>query len=247
MTSAATSGSSTSPAAVAAARPPSIVILLADDLGYGDLSVTGHPTSRTPAIDQLARTGLRLTSFYTASPVCSPSRAGIATGRFPARSGVYCADNTYPPGQYALPLSVCLPPPVCPSLPLSASLSLLHNYMLAGPGTRVAARLTTGLRPITASAATACSCLVCLAGCQKPSSQLPSSCNREDVSGRSRTTVVSGAWLWLIRFCVARCFSEPIRLSLTDTTMMIGKWHVRLRNVSSRSGPPLSCLLYTVG
>lgn len=142
-------------------------------------------------------------------------------------------------------------PSLCVSLHLSASLrlslSLLHNYMLAGPGTRVAARLTTGLRPITASAATACSCLVCLAGCQKPSSQLPSSCNREDVSGRSRTTVVSGAWLWLIRFCVARCFSEPIRLSLTDTTMMIGKWHVRLRNVSSRSGPPLSCLLYTVG
>ena len=124
LTSAATSGSSTSPAAAAAARPPSIVILLADDLGYGDLGVTGHPTSRTPAIDQLARTGLRLTSFYTASPVCSPSRAGIATGRFPARSGVYCADNTYPPGQYALPLSVCLPPPVCLSLPLSASLSL---------------------------------------------------------------------------------------------------------------------------
>jgi len=79
----------------AAAGPPNILIILADDLGYGDLGVTGHPTSQTPAIDQLARTGLRLTSFYTASPVCSPSRAGIATGRFPARSGVYCADNTY--------------------------------------------------------------------------------------------------------------------------------------------------------
>ena len=78
-----------------AAGPPNILIILADDLGYGDLGVTGHPTSRTPAIDQLAATGLRLTSFYTASPVCSPSRAGIATGRFPARSGVYCADNTY--------------------------------------------------------------------------------------------------------------------------------------------------------
>jgi hypothetical protein len=79
----------------AAAGPPNILIILADDLGYGDLGVTGHPTSRTPAIDKLAQTGLRLTSFYTASPVCSPSRAGIATGRFPARSGVYCADNTY--------------------------------------------------------------------------------------------------------------------------------------------------------
>ena len=79
----------------ASTRPPSILLILADDLGYGDLGVAGHPTSRTPSIDRLAQTGLRLTSFYTASPVCSPSRAAIATGRFPARSGVYCADGTY--------------------------------------------------------------------------------------------------------------------------------------------------------
>lgn len=79
----------------ASTRLPNFLIVLADDLGYGDLGVSGHPTSQTPAIDRLAHTGLRLTSFYTASPVCSPSRAGIATGRFPARSGVYCADNTY--------------------------------------------------------------------------------------------------------------------------------------------------------
>ena len=77
-----------------AAAAPNFLLILADDLGYGDLGITGHPTSHTPAIDELARTGLRLTSFYTASPVCSPSRAGIATGRFPARSGVYCANDT---------------------------------------------------------------------------------------------------------------------------------------------------------
>jgi arylsulfatase A len=81
-------------AAAGKKNPPNFLLFLADDLGYGDLGVTGHPTSHTPAIDQLAAEGLRLTSFYTASPVCSPSRAGIATGRFPARSGVFCANET---------------------------------------------------------------------------------------------------------------------------------------------------------
>ena len=47
---------------------------------YGDLGCYGHPTSVTPAIDRLAAAGLRLTAFYTASPVCSPSRSAIATG-----------------------------------------------------------------------------------------------------------------------------------------------------------------------
>lgn len=44
------------------------------DLGYGDLSAYGHPTSQTPALDALAASGMRFTQFYTASPVCSPSR-----------------------------------------------------------------------------------------------------------------------------------------------------------------------------
>ena len=68
---------------------PNIVILFADDLGYGDLGCYGHPTSTTPNIDQLAEEGLRFTSFYSASPVCSPSRAALLTGRFQTRSGIY--------------------------------------------------------------------------------------------------------------------------------------------------------------
>lgn len=71
------------------ARPPNIVILFADDLGYGDLGCQGHPTIRTPHLDQLAAEGKRFTDFYAAAPVCSPSRAALLTGRYPVRSGMY--------------------------------------------------------------------------------------------------------------------------------------------------------------
>jgi arylsulfatase A len=70
------------------ARPPNVVVIVADDLGWGDLSVYGHPTIRTPRLDAMAREGIRLTSFYVASPSCSPSRAALLTGRYPIRTGV---------------------------------------------------------------------------------------------------------------------------------------------------------------
>jgi len=70
-------------------QPPNIVILFADDLGYGDLGSFGHPYIRTPELDELARLGQRWTDFYVASPVCSPSRAALLTGRLPVRSGLY--------------------------------------------------------------------------------------------------------------------------------------------------------------
>ena len=68
---------------------PNIVLLFADDLGYGDLSFYGHPTSSTPNLDQLASEGLVFTQFYTASPVCSPSRAALLTGRLQTRTGIW--------------------------------------------------------------------------------------------------------------------------------------------------------------
>lgn len=75
---------------------PNFIILLADDLGYGDLSGFGHPTIRTPNLDRLANQGLKLTSCYAGAPVCSPSRAALMTGRVPQREGIaeWIPDNS---------------------------------------------------------------------------------------------------------------------------------------------------------
>ncbi len=77
---------------LAAAEPaprPNVVVILCDDLGHGDLGCFGHPAIRTPNLDRLAAEGMRLTACYSAAPVCSPSRAGLLTGRTPNRVGVY--------------------------------------------------------------------------------------------------------------------------------------------------------------
>jgi arylsulfatase A len=73
---------------VSAADPPNFVIIFADDLGYGDLGCFGHPTIRTPNLDQMAREGMKLTQFYAAAEVCTPSRAALLTGRLPPRNGM---------------------------------------------------------------------------------------------------------------------------------------------------------------
>lgn len=75
--------------AVAQRRPlPNIVMIYADDLGSGDLGCYGNPTIRTPNLDRMAAEGARFTQFYSAAPLCSPSRAALLTGRYPARSGI---------------------------------------------------------------------------------------------------------------------------------------------------------------
>lgn len=69
-------------------QPPNLVIIFADDLGYGDLGIYGHPTIRTPSLDQMAQEGMRFTQFYVAASVCTPSRAALMTGRYPVRTGL---------------------------------------------------------------------------------------------------------------------------------------------------------------
>jgi arylsulfatase A len=73
----------------AAIQAPNVVLIFTDDQGYGDLSCYGHPTIHTPHIDRLAREGAKLTQFYVASPVCSPSRAALLTGCYPKRVGMH--------------------------------------------------------------------------------------------------------------------------------------------------------------
>ncbi len=87
---------------------PNFILVFADDLGYGDLSCYGHPTIRTPNLDRMAQEGMRLTSFYAAASVCSPSRAGLLTGRYPVRCGQ--PGNLGPGSTGGLPLSEVILP-----------------------------------------------------------------------------------------------------------------------------------------
>lgn len=86
---------------------PNFIVIFADDLGYGDLGVFGHPTIKTPTLDRLAFEGQKWTNFYVAAPVCTPSRAGLLTGRLPIRSGM-CSDKRrvlFPDSNGGLPQS----------------------------------------------------------------------------------------------------------------------------------------------
>ena len=69
-----------SPVAQEASTPPNVLLIQADDLGYGDLSAYGQARFETPALDRLAREGIRFTQYYAGSTVCAPSRATLMTG-----------------------------------------------------------------------------------------------------------------------------------------------------------------------
>ncbi len=88
----------------ASGRPPNVVVILADDLGYGDLGVQGSRLIKTPNLDRLAREGVRMTDFYASANVCTPSRAGLQTGRYPIRSGL-AQDVIRQSDTHGLPLS----------------------------------------------------------------------------------------------------------------------------------------------
>ncbi len=72
---------------------PNIIVIFADDMGYGDLSCFGSEKHRTPNIDQMAREGMRLTSFYVTSGVCTPSRSSLMTGCYPRRVNMHVSAN----------------------------------------------------------------------------------------------------------------------------------------------------------
>src|SRR5437588_10420842 len=101
--------------AARAARPrPNFVFILADDLGARDLGCYGNPYFATPNLDRLATQGARFTNAYAACPVCSPTRASILTGRYPAR--LHLTD--WLPGRTDRPSQKLLRPKIRQHLPL---------------------------------------------------------------------------------------------------------------------------------
>ena len=99
----------------AASSPPNIVIILADDLGYGDVSCYGATKIKTPNIDRLAREGMKFSDAHTAASVCSPSRYGLMTGRSPWRLHRKGNSYTLEPGRMTLAsllkVTAIVPPP----------------------------------------------------------------------------------------------------------------------------------------
>jgi arylsulfatase A-like enzyme len=113
-------------------RPPNIVFILADDLGINDLGAYGRRDHRTPNLDRLAADGLRFSTAYVASPICSPSRAAIMTGRAPARLHL----TTYLPGRADAPSQRLLHPPMRQQLPLEET-TLAERLRAAGYATAI--------------------------------------------------------------------------------------------------------------
>ena len=74
------------------ASHPNIILIMADDLGWGDVGFNGNELIKTPALDEMAKRGIVFTRFYSAAPVCSPTRGSCLTGRHPFRYGVFTAN-----------------------------------------------------------------------------------------------------------------------------------------------------------
>ena len=78
-----------SAAAAATGKKPNFVLIFIDDMGYGDIGCFGSKANRTPKIDQMAAEGMRFTSFYVTSSVCTPSRSSLMTGCYPRRVNMH--------------------------------------------------------------------------------------------------------------------------------------------------------------
>jgi len=74
-----------------AQNKPNVILIMADDLGYGDVGFNGHPVIKTPHLDKMAEQGVVFDRFYSAAPICSPTRGSCLTGRHPFRYGVLAA------------------------------------------------------------------------------------------------------------------------------------------------------------
>lgn len=88
-------------------KQPNFIVIFADDMGYGDVGIFGHPTIKTPNLDKMADEGQKWTNFYAASSVCTPSRAGLLTGKLPIRTGM-CSNKRrvlFPDSDGGLPQS----------------------------------------------------------------------------------------------------------------------------------------------
>lgn len=91
------------PCALAAnALRPNIVLIMADDQSWGETGYNGHPHVKTPVLDEMSRTALRLDRFYAASPVCSPTRASVMTGRHANRSGAFAPNYSTRPEEITI-------------------------------------------------------------------------------------------------------------------------------------------------
>ena len=86
----------------AASSRPNIVLIMADDQAWGETGYNGHPHVRTPVLDEMARTTLRLDRFYAGSPVCSPTRASVMTGRHANRSGAFAPNYSTRPEEITI-------------------------------------------------------------------------------------------------------------------------------------------------
>ena len=113
-------------AAPEAAKRPNVLFILADDLGYGDLSCYGRPDYQTPVLDALAKQGVKFTDNYAAAPVCTPTRCAFITGRYPQRLPVGLEE----PLKASSPDDVGLPP----AHPTIASLLKGNGYETAVVG-----------------------------------------------------------------------------------------------------------------